>query len=74
MPDGTERRETAIQIGATLADAPVAKDIIVTTPSEIAERGHVVNTVLRSALREGRVVYERAARTAVIFGAVTLVR
>lgn len=59
MPDGSKRRETAIQIGATLADMPLAKDIIVTTPSEIAERGHVTNTVLRSALRKGRVIYER---------------
>ena len=59
MPDETARRAMAIQIGATLADVPLAKDIIVTTPSEIIERGHVVNTVLRSALREGRVVYER---------------
>ena len=59
MPDGCERHEMAIQIGAALADLPLAKDIIVTTPSEIARRGHVVNTALRSALREGRVIYER---------------
>lgn len=59
MSDACERRETAIRIGATLADMPVAKDIIVTTPNEIANRGHVINTVLRSALREGRVIYER---------------
>ncbi len=59
MPDACERRETAIRIGAALADMPVAKDIIVTTPNEIATRGHVINTVLRSALREGRVIYER---------------
>ena len=59
MPDGSDRREAAIAIGAALADVSLAKDIIVTTPGEIADRGHVVNTVLRSALREGRVVYER---------------
>ena len=35
------------------------KDIIVTTPDEIARRGHIVGTVLRSALREGQVLYER---------------
>ena len=54
MPDGSDRREAAIAIGAALADVSLAKDIIVTTPGEIADRGHVVNTVLRSALREGR--------------------
>ena len=44
----------------TLSDLPVSKDIIVTTPEEIARRGHIVGTVLRAALREGKVVYERS--------------
>ena len=37
-----------------------AKDIVVTTPDEIARRGHIVGTVLRAALREGIVVHDRA--------------
>ena len=41
-------------------DLPVPKDIVVTTPEEIARRGDVVGTVLRPALREGKVLYERS--------------
>ena len=60
MPDGTDRREAAVEIGVAVGDLPVAKDIIVTTPDEIARRGDVIGTVLRPALREGTVLYERA--------------
>lgn len=60
MPDGTHRRETAITIRRVLGDLLVSKDIVVTTPDEIARRGHLVGTVLRPALREGRVMYERS--------------
>jgi uncharacterized protein len=55
-----DKREAAIRIRRALAHFPVSKDVIVTTPEEIARRGHLVGTVLRPALREGRVVYERA--------------
>jgi hypothetical protein len=37
----------------------VAKDVVVTTPEEIERRGHLVGSVLRPALREGKVLYER---------------
>ena len=59
MPDDVDRRETAVQIHSAVADLPMPKDIIVTTPEEIARRGHVVGTVLRPALREGKVLYGR---------------
>ena len=60
MPDGTDRREAAIEMLGVVGDLPVAKDIIVTTPDHIAQRGNVIGTVLRPALREGKVLYERA--------------
>ena len=60
MPDGTDRRQTAIEMHVALGDLPAAKDIVVTTPAHIAQRGHVIGTVLRPALREGKVLYERA--------------
>lgn len=59
MPDGTDSHNEAIRIGAALARMPIPKDVIVTTPSEIKRRGHVVNSALRSALREGRLLYDR---------------
>jgi predicted nucleotidyltransferase len=55
-----DKREAAINIRRALADFPVSKDVVVTTPEEIARRGDLVGTVLRSALREGQVMYERA--------------
>ena len=60
LPSVDDKRETAIRIRRALAHFPVSKDVIVTTPEEIARRGDLVGTVLRPALREGRVVYERA--------------
>lgn len=59
LPSVADKRRTAIQIRRALADLPVGKDIIVTTPDEIARRGDMIGTVLRPALREGRVIFER---------------
>ena len=59
MGDAADKRQDAVEIRRELGDMPVCKDIVVTTPDEIARRGHVVGTVLHAALREGRVVYER---------------
>ena len=60
LPSVDDKREAAIRIRRALAHFPVSKDVIVTTPEEIARRGDLVGTVLRPALREGKVVYERA--------------
>ena len=61
LPSVEDRRRTTIEIRRLLADIPVAKDIIVTTPEEIARRGDLVGCILRPALREGKVLYERSA-------------
>ena len=55
----TDKRQAAVRIRQALADLPVAKDIIVTTPEEIRRRGNLVGSVLRPALKEGKVLYER---------------
>ena len=54
-----DKRQLAIAIGRTLRDFMIPKDILVTTPEEIRRTGRVVGTVLRSAIKEGKVVYER---------------
>jgi len=59
LPKVENKREAAIAIRRLLRDVPIAKDIIVTSPQEIARRGNLVGSVLRPALREGRVLYER---------------
>jgi predicted nucleotidyltransferase len=55
-----DKRQVAVEIRRTLADLPVGKDIIVTTPEEIARRGELVGSLLRPALRDGQVLYERS--------------
>jgi uncharacterized protein len=54
------KRLVAVEIRRALADLPVCKDIVVTTPEEITRRGDLIGTVLRPALREGKVLYERS--------------
>lgn len=54
-----DKRRTTVEIRRALGDLPVSKDIIVTTPDEIARRGDLVGSVLRPALRDGKVVYEQ---------------
>lgn len=60
LPHVEDKRRTTSAIRRSLADLPVCKDIVVSTPTEIARRGTLVGTVLRPALREGRLLYERA--------------
>ncbi len=55
-----DKRELAVDIRRALAGIPVPLDIIVTDVDEIDRQGHIVGTVLRPALREGRVAYERS--------------
>lgn len=59
LPEAPNKREAAIEIRRALRDLPISKDIIVTTPDEIARRGDLIGPVLRPALREGRILYER---------------
>lgn len=55
-----DKRKATIEIRRALADLPVSKDIIVSTPEEIQRRGNFVGSVLRPALKEGKVLYERS--------------
>lgn len=48
-----DKHAPMVAMPGALRDLPVAKDVVVTTPEEIARRGHLVGTVLRPALREG---------------------
>ena len=55
----TDKRRTTIEIRRTLRDVEASKDIIVTTPEEIKTRGNILGLVLRPALREGKLIYEK---------------
>jgi HEPN domain-containing protein/predicted nucleotidyltransferase len=58
LPHSDDQRRVAGEIRDALADLPVAKDILVTTPEEVERRGRVVGTVLFAALHEGQVIYD----------------
>ena len=59
LGDVSDKRHAAVEIRRALGDLSASKDIMVTTPNEIALRGDVVGTALHAALREGVTVYER---------------
>ncbi len=59
VPAVEHKRRLTVEILNALSDLPVAKDVVVTTPDEIERRGDVIGSVLRPALREGQVLYER---------------
>jgi len=58
--EAPDRRLAAVEIMRTLRDLPVSKDIIVTTPEHLAQRGQVNGLVYKAALEEGKVIYEHA--------------
>jgi len=54
----TDKRKTAIDIGRTLSDVPVAKDILVSTPEELERSRTRIGSVLRYAQQEGKILWK----------------
>lgn len=61
MPLTDSRRKTRIRIRSALHGMGLAKDIVVATPDEVERDRDVTGALVRSALREGKVLYERPA-------------
>ena len=61
MPVSGSKRKTAIKIDLALAGMGLPKDVIVVTPEEVARLRDIVGTIVYPAVREGKVMYERAA-------------
>lgn len=59
LPVTGSKRAKQIEMRVALHDIRVPKNIIVATPEEVARRGHIVGTLMRPALREGKVLYVR---------------
>ena len=59
-PEGSKRQQ-ATKIDIALKDAPLPKDVIVVTPEDVERQRNIIGTVIYPALREGKVMYERAA-------------
>ena len=52
----TDKRKTAVDILRVLADLPVAKDILVSTPEELERHRTRIGSVLRYAQQEGKIL------------------
>jgi predicted nucleotidyltransferase len=60
MPLEGSRREQAVAIRIALSGMGLAKDVFVVTPEEVEQYRDLVGTIIRPALREGKVLYERS--------------
>lgn len=61
MPVKVSCRRQANEIDLALADRSVPIDLIVLTPEKFDRQKNLMGTIAFEALREGRVIYERAA-------------
>jgi predicted nucleotidyltransferase len=59
LPLSGSKRAKQVEMRVALHDIRVPKDIIVATPQEITRQRNIVGTLIRPALREGRVLYDR---------------
>lgn len=58
--EGSKRKQ-AVQIDLALGGIPIPIDLIVVTPEEVDKYRDAVGTIIHEAVREGKVLYERAA-------------
>ena len=58
--DGSKRQQ-AVQIDLALEGIPIPIDLIVVTPDEVEKYRETPGTIIREAVQEGKVLYERAA-------------
>lgn len=55
------KRQEAIKVDLLLEGIPLPTDVIVVTPQDIEKYRNCPGTIIRQALQEGKVLYERAA-------------
>ena len=55
------KRQQAVQIDLALEGIPIPIDLIVATPEEVEKHRETIGTIIREAIHEGKVLYERAA-------------
>ncbi len=61
LPTVEDRVQAALAIGRSLFDAPLAKDVFVATPTQIAAERQLPWGIVRAALQEGILLYERGS-------------
>lgn len=62
MPVNGSKRQMQVDIRCAVHDIPVSKDIIVATPQEISSQQKVIGTLIRPAMKEGKILYARQER------------
>jgi predicted nucleotidyltransferase len=55
------KRQQAVQMDLALQGVPIPIDLVVVTPEEVRKYAETAGTLIREAVREGKVLYERAA-------------
>ena len=61
MPVNGSKRQQAVQIDLALEGIPIPIDLIVVTPEEVEKYRETIGPIIHEAVREGKVLYERAA-------------
>ena len=59
LPLRGSKRAKQVEMRVALHDIRAPKDIIVVTPEEVARQRHIVGTIIKPALQEGKVIYAR---------------
>lgn len=59
LPQISSRRKTNLDVRVALRGMGIGKDILVMTPEEVQADRNIPGTIVRPALREGIVLYER---------------
>ena len=59
LPANGSKRQQTVAIYGLLAGMGLPKDVVVVTPDEVRRYGHLVGSVIRTALTEGKVLFER---------------
>ena len=59
MPVSGSKREKRVEMRVALHDITVPKDILLATPEEVLRDKDLIGTLIRPALREGKVLYAR---------------
>jgi predicted nucleotidyltransferase len=54
-----DKHDVSVKVLTALSDMPICKDVLVTTPEEMERPSHAFGSLLRSALRDGKIMYER---------------
>ena len=55
------RRDRTVDMRVAVSGVGLPKDVFLVTPEEVERYGDIVGTIIRPALREGKVLYERSS-------------